>query len=52
VTCPNCFTDLAEDSLTIGLAWETGRNHRNQTYGRSTCLPVPDVERDNNDSIP
>jgi hypothetical protein len=57
VTCPGCFDNLAEDSLTVGLAWETGRNHRNQTYGSSTappttCLPLPNVERDYNDSIP
>jgi hypothetical protein len=54
VLCPACFTNLAEDSATLGLAWETGRNHKNppQTYQTTTCLPLPTLETDNNDSIP
>ena len=41
------------DRLRFRLPWETGRSpNKNQRYGTLTCLPLPDVERDNNDNIP
>jgi hypothetical protein len=52
VSCPSCFSNAAEDRATLGLAWETGRNQKTQTYGTTTCLPLPDVEANSNDSIP
>jgi hypothetical protein len=43
----------AADRTALGLEWETGRTpNKNQTYGTTTCLPLPDAERLNNDSIP
>ena len=36
------------DMLRLGIPFPTGVNHKNQTYGNVTCIPLPDVETINN----
>ena len=40
------------DRLRFHLPWEKGLNNKGGTYRSTTCLPLPTVETDNNDSIP
>jgi hypothetical protein len=39
------------DMLRLGIPFPSGVNHKNQTYGNVTCMPLPDVERLNNPNI-
>ena len=39
------------DMLRKGIPFPTGVNHKNQTYGNITCLPLPDVETLNNPNL-
>ncbi|MBI4541189.1 MAG: RagB/SusD family nutrient uptake outer membrane protein [Gemmatimonadetes bacterium] len=40
------------DMLRFGLPFDSGIAHDGQPYGNTTCLPLPDVERDGNPNIP
>lgn len=51
VVCPDCYTNLAQDSLTLGLALETGVTHRGLPFGDLSCLRLPAVEIDNNPNL-
>jgi hypothetical protein len=37
--------------LRLGIPFPSGLNHKGQTYGNVTCMPLPDVERLNNPNI-
>lgn len=39
------------DYLRLGLPWDQGTTHKGVPFGPTTCLPLPDVERDNNPNI-
>jgi hypothetical protein len=39
------------DMLRLGIPFPSGVNHKNQTYGSVTCMPLPDVEVLNNPNI-
>ena len=39
------------DMLRHGIPFPTGTNHKGQTYGPTTCLPLPDQERLNNPNL-
>jgi hypothetical protein len=39
------------DMLRHDIPFPTGTNHKGQTYGPTTCLPLPDQERLNNPNI-
>lgn len=39
------------DMLRHDIAFPTGTNHKGQTYGPTTCLWLPDQERDNNPNL-
>jgi hypothetical protein len=39
------------DMLRWKLPFATGRNHKGQPYGNTTCIPLPDIERLNNPNI-
>lgn len=39
------------DILRHDLAWQEGTTHKGVPYGPTTCLPLPDVERDNNPNV-
>ncbi len=39
------------DMLRHGIPFPTGTNHKGQSYGNVTCVPLPDVERLNNPNI-
>lgn len=39
------------DFLRFNLEWEAGTTHKGTPFGSTTCLPLPDVERDNNPNI-
>jgi len=40
------------DMLRHNLPFDTGIGPKGKPYGTTTCLPLPDAERDNNDNIP
>jgi hypothetical protein len=37
--------------LRLNIPFPTGVNHKGQSYGDITCLPLPDVETQNNPNI-
>jgi hypothetical protein len=39
------------DMLRNDIPFPTGTNHKGQTYGPTTCLPLPDQERLNNPNL-
>lgn len=39
------------DMLRHGIPFPQGTNHKGQTYGPATCLPLPDQERDSNPNL-
>jgi starch-binding outer membrane protein, SusD/RagB family len=39
------------DMLRHGIPFPTGVNHKGQSYGSITCMPLPDVERQNNPNL-
>lgn len=40
------------DFLRHNLPWDPGTTHKGVPFGPTTCLPLPDVERNNNPNIP
>lgn len=40
------------DMLRLNLPFDSGPYYKGGAYGNTTCLPLPAVERENNDSIP
>jgi hypothetical protein len=37
--------------LRKNIPFPTGVNHKGQTYGPTTCVPLPDVETQNNPNL-